>query len=156
MSPGVKFKDAELIGVPTIVVVGRGLADGVVEVKDRATGERDRRRGRRRGRPSVSARRLTPRSDARFGRLGGLVDDDHRRREPGEHEPASDDRDRNVRHGAERRGRGRPGQLGPDPGAADAVADDAQQHGQTDEVAGDGEGDGERGRAGVDVGVVTL
>jgi len=41
MSPGVKFKDAELIGVPTIVVVGKGLTDGVVEVKDRATGERD-------------------------------------------------------------------------------------------------------------------
>ncbi|MGB3762572.1 MAG: proline--tRNA ligase, partial [Ornithinimicrobium sp.] len=40
VSPGVKFKDAELLGVPTIVVVGRGLADGVVEVKDRATGER--------------------------------------------------------------------------------------------------------------------
>ncbi|MGQ4518468.1 proline--tRNA ligase [Dermabacteraceae bacterium P13115] len=39
VSPGVKFKDAELIGVPTIVVVGRGLADGVVEVKNRATGE---------------------------------------------------------------------------------------------------------------------
>jgi prolyl-tRNA synthetase len=40
-SPGVKFKDAELIGVPTIVVVGRGLAEGVVEVKDRRTGERE-------------------------------------------------------------------------------------------------------------------
>ncbi len=40
VSPGVKFKDAELIGVPTIVVVGKGLADGVVEVRDRATGER--------------------------------------------------------------------------------------------------------------------
>ncbi len=40
VSPGVKFKDAELIGVPTIVVVGRGLADGVVEVKDRSSGER--------------------------------------------------------------------------------------------------------------------
>lgn len=40
VSPGVKFKDAELIGVPTIVVVGKGLADGVVEVKDRATGDR--------------------------------------------------------------------------------------------------------------------
>jgi prolyl-tRNA synthetase len=36
----VKFKDAELIGVPTIVVVGRGLADGVVEVRDRRSGER--------------------------------------------------------------------------------------------------------------------
>ncbi len=41
VSPGVKFKDAELIGVPTIVVVGKGLTDGVVEVKDRATGERE-------------------------------------------------------------------------------------------------------------------
>ncbi|GAA4026765.1 proline--tRNA ligase [Allokutzneria multivorans] len=39
-SPGVKFADAELVGVPTILVVGRGLANGVVEVKDRATGER--------------------------------------------------------------------------------------------------------------------
>lgn len=40
VSPGVKFKDAELLGMPTIVVVGRGYVDGVVEVKDRATGER--------------------------------------------------------------------------------------------------------------------
>ncbi len=40
VSPGVKFNDAELLGVPTIVVVGRGLADGLVEVKDRRTGER--------------------------------------------------------------------------------------------------------------------
>ena len=31
VSPGVKFKDAELLGVPTIVVVGKGLADGTVE-----------------------------------------------------------------------------------------------------------------------------
>ena len=35
-----KFKDAELIGVPTIVVVGRGLADGTIELKDRRSGER--------------------------------------------------------------------------------------------------------------------
>jgi prolyl-tRNA synthetase len=41
ISPGVKFKDAELIGVPTIVVVGKGLADGVIEVKDRRSGERE-------------------------------------------------------------------------------------------------------------------
>ncbi len=40
VSPGVKFKDAELIGVPWIVVVGKGLADGVVEVRNRRTGER--------------------------------------------------------------------------------------------------------------------
>ncbi|MET4077168.1 prolyl-tRNA synthetase [Janibacter sp. UYMM211] len=40
VSPGVKFKDAELIGVPTILVVGKGLADGVVEIKDRRTGDR--------------------------------------------------------------------------------------------------------------------
>ena len=39
VSAGVKFGDAELIGVPTIVVVGRGLADGVLEVKDRRSGE---------------------------------------------------------------------------------------------------------------------
>jgi prolyl-tRNA synthetase len=40
VSPGVKFKDAELLGVPTIVVVGRGLAEGVLEIKDRQTAER--------------------------------------------------------------------------------------------------------------------
>jgi prolyl-tRNA synthetase len=44
VSPGVKFKDAELIGVPTIVVVGRGLTDdpatSTIEVKDRRTGGR--------------------------------------------------------------------------------------------------------------------
>jgi prolyl-tRNA synthetase len=38
-SPGVKFKDAELIGVPWIVVVGRGWADGRVELRNRFTGE---------------------------------------------------------------------------------------------------------------------
>ncbi|WP_407318296.1 proline--tRNA ligase [Isoptericola halotolerans] len=36
VSPGVKFKDAELFGVPLLVVVGRGLADGVVEVRPRS------------------------------------------------------------------------------------------------------------------------
>lgn len=40
VSPGVKFKDAELIGVPTIVVVGKGLAGGTVEIKDRRSGDR--------------------------------------------------------------------------------------------------------------------
>jgi prolyl-tRNA synthetase len=40
VSPGVKFKDAELIGVPTIVIVGKGLEAGTIEIKDRATGER--------------------------------------------------------------------------------------------------------------------
>ncbi len=35
-----KFTDAELIGIPRTVVVGRRLADGYVEVRDRATGER--------------------------------------------------------------------------------------------------------------------
>ncbi len=39
-SPGVKFKDAELMGMPIIVVVGRALADGIVEVRDRRTGEK--------------------------------------------------------------------------------------------------------------------
>ncbi|MBA2740199.1 MAG: proline--tRNA ligase [Nocardioidaceae bacterium] len=41
VSPGVKFTDAELIGVPTIVVVGRNLAEGLVEVRDRASGARE-------------------------------------------------------------------------------------------------------------------
>ncbi|PPF83384.1 proline--tRNA ligase [Subtercola sp. Z020] len=40
VSPGVKFGDAELIGVPKIVIVGRGVVDGTVEVWDRASGER--------------------------------------------------------------------------------------------------------------------
>ncbi|MEU5258210.1 proline--tRNA ligase [Amycolatopsis sp. NPDC021455] len=40
-TPGVKFADAELVGVPTILVVGRGLANGVVEVKDRRSGDRE-------------------------------------------------------------------------------------------------------------------
>jgi len=39
-SPGVKFADAELVGIPTILVIGRGLANGVVEVKDRKSGDR--------------------------------------------------------------------------------------------------------------------
>ena len=40
VSPGVKFKDAELIGVPTIVIVGKGLESGTIEIKDRASGDR--------------------------------------------------------------------------------------------------------------------
>ena len=40
VSPGIKFNDAELIGVPTIIIVGRGLVDGVVEVRDRRSGDR--------------------------------------------------------------------------------------------------------------------
>ena len=38
-SPGVKFADAEILGMPTSVVVGRGLADGLVELRDRKSGE---------------------------------------------------------------------------------------------------------------------
>jgi len=40
VSAGVKFTDAELIGIPRAVVVGRRWADGYVELRDRATGER--------------------------------------------------------------------------------------------------------------------
>jgi prolyl-tRNA synthetase len=36
---GVAFKDAELLGTPTILVVGKGLADGVVEIRDRRSGD---------------------------------------------------------------------------------------------------------------------
>ena len=39
-SAGEKFADADLLGMPTIVVVGTALADGEVEVKDRRSGER--------------------------------------------------------------------------------------------------------------------
>ncbi|OLT28229.1 proline--tRNA ligase [Nocardiopsis sp. CNR-923] len=41
VSPGVKFTDAELLGIPTGVIVGRGLKDGVVELRDRGTGARE-------------------------------------------------------------------------------------------------------------------
>jgi prolyl-tRNA synthetase len=41
VSPGVKFGDAELLGVPQLVVAGRGAADGEVELWDRRTGERE-------------------------------------------------------------------------------------------------------------------
>jgi prolyl-tRNA synthetase len=41
-SPGVKFADADLLGVPTqLILGGKGLARGVVERKDRCSGERD-------------------------------------------------------------------------------------------------------------------
>ncbi|MEV6228420.1 proline--tRNA ligase [Saccharopolyspora shandongensis] len=40
VSPGVKFADSELIGVPTVLVVGKGLTRGVVEVRDRRSGDR--------------------------------------------------------------------------------------------------------------------
>lgn len=38
-SPGVKFKDSELLGIPTSVVIGKLLAEGNAEIRDRATGE---------------------------------------------------------------------------------------------------------------------
>lgn len=41
MSAGVKFADAELLGVPTTLIVGRGLATGHVEVRDRMSGQRE-------------------------------------------------------------------------------------------------------------------
>ncbi|MGJ3507161.1 proline--tRNA ligase [Enemella sp. A6] len=40
-SPGVKFADAEVLGMPTSVVVGRGLANGMVELRDRKSGDRE-------------------------------------------------------------------------------------------------------------------
>lgn len=39
VSPGVKFNDSELLGIPTIAIVGKGLADGVIELRDRKSGE---------------------------------------------------------------------------------------------------------------------
>ncbi len=40
VSPGVKFGDAELLGVPVILIAGRGAAVGVVELWDRRSGDR--------------------------------------------------------------------------------------------------------------------
>ena len=40
LSPGVKFSDAELLGVPKILIVGRGLANNEVDIWDRRSGER--------------------------------------------------------------------------------------------------------------------
>lgn len=40
VSAGVKFTDAELLGIPRIVVLGRRLGDGYVELRDRAAGTR--------------------------------------------------------------------------------------------------------------------
>lgn len=57
-STGVKFNDAELLGVPLGVVVGRGLANGVVELRNRATGQTEQ----------------TPVSGA-FERIVGLIND---------------------------------------------------------------------------------
>lgn len=42
LSPGVKFGDAELLGMPYVVVVGRDAAEGIAEVWDRASGEREK------------------------------------------------------------------------------------------------------------------
>lgn len=39
VSPGVKFNDSELVGIPTIAVIGKGLTEGVIELRDRKTGE---------------------------------------------------------------------------------------------------------------------
>jgi prolyl-tRNA synthetase len=41
VSPGVKFKDAELLGIPTVVVVGKSLAEGTIEVRDRHSGSQE-------------------------------------------------------------------------------------------------------------------
>lgn len=40
VSPGVKFSDAELLGIPQIIIVGRGLENGEVDLWDRRSGER--------------------------------------------------------------------------------------------------------------------
>lgn len=42
VSPGVKFGDAELIGVPRVVVIGRDAAEGFAEVWNRASGDREK------------------------------------------------------------------------------------------------------------------
>jgi prolyl-tRNA synthetase len=39
VSPGVKFKDSELLGMPWVLVVGKNVADGQVELRNRRTGD---------------------------------------------------------------------------------------------------------------------
>lgn len=39
VSPGVKFKDAELLGMPLVVILGRGFSEGTVELRNRLTGQ---------------------------------------------------------------------------------------------------------------------
>ncbi|WP_131102775.1 proline--tRNA ligase [Streptomonospora litoralis] len=41
VSPGVKFTDSELLGVPTCLIVGKGLDEGRLELRDRRSGERE-------------------------------------------------------------------------------------------------------------------
>ena len=60
-SPGVKFADADLVGMPVQLIVGaKGLARGVVERNRRATGEQRRAPTRRRRGGGRRAGRLTP------------------------------------------------------------------------------------------------
>jgi prolyl-tRNA synthetase len=40
-SAGVKFKDAELIGIPKIIIVGKSLTDGKVEIRERKSGQKE-------------------------------------------------------------------------------------------------------------------
>ena len=40
-SAGVKFKDAELIGIPYIVIVGKSLAEGKIEFRVRSEGSKE-------------------------------------------------------------------------------------------------------------------
>ena len=60
VSPGVKFADAEILGMPTIVVVGRGLADGPDRDPGPADRRADRRRRRRGGGPDRGGRARSP------------------------------------------------------------------------------------------------
>ena len=39
--PGVKFNDADLIGLPVQIIVGRKADEGILEIKNRKTGERE-------------------------------------------------------------------------------------------------------------------
>jgi prolyl-tRNA synthetase len=40
-SPGVKFKDSELIGNPIIVIVGKSLSEGKIEIRERKSGNKE-------------------------------------------------------------------------------------------------------------------
>jgi prolyl-tRNA synthetase len=62
--PGVKFKDADLIGIPMqLVIGGKSLARGVIEVKDRRTGEKSEL-------PVKGSQRLLPHGKSRYTQAG--------------------------------------------------------------------------------------
>ena len=84
LSPGVKFKDADLLGCPLQVVVGRGAVNGVVELKERDAVSAAMSL---RGCPRTHARTARRRSRRRAGAFGLTTARRSQRRSPDERSP---------------------------------------------------------------------